>query len=84
MTIRHMMTANFGYAAIEFRGPMSQEEMFRQAQRRSAERDRAVMDMINHPTNPITGAELANLAARYPERYGRYAGLAKTLMGLGR
>jgi hypothetical protein len=52
----------------------TQENLYWEALRKLSEIDHHVMDMINHPTNPITNSDLEKLVARFPERWGRYRG----------
>lgn len=32
------------------------------------------MEMVHHPTNPLTNEDLRRLVERFPERWGRFAG----------
>jgi len=52
----------------------TQAQMFYDAVNKSGERDRAFLELINHPTNPMTNADLKALIIRHPSRYGKYAG----------
>lgn len=57
----------------------SQKQMFYAASRKAAEADIAFMDMVNHPTNPMTREDLEALIKRRPEKYGRYKGFLDKL-----
>mgnify|MGYP003443380326 CR=1 FL=1 len=48
--------------------------MFYRSHAALAERDQAFMEMLNHPTNPLTSKDIAALYFRNPARYGRYVG----------
>ena len=48
--------------------------MFYRSHASLAERDQAFMEMLNHPTNPLTSKDIAALYFRNPARYGRYVG----------
>ena len=37
------------------------------------------MDLVNHPTNPLTKSDLAALIAKRPNTYGRFAGFMDKL-----
>lgn len=52
----------------------TQLRMCRDAERRLFERNRAFLDMINDPVNPLTNSDLKRLIERWPERYGMYSG----------
>ncbi len=57
----------------------SQQQLFYEAQRKLGEFDRAFMDLVKDPQNPMTNDDLRVLVKKYPERYGRYAGFIGTL-----
>jgi hypothetical protein len=38
------------------------------------EQNRAFMDMVNDPVNPMTNADLEALIKRKPEKYSRFSG----------
>jgi hypothetical protein len=40
---------------------------------RSGDRDRIFYELVNHPTHPLTDAELEKLVALHPARWGSYA-----------
>jgi len=58
---------------------MTQLQHFWKAHRKIADRDAAFFELVNHPTNPMTNADLKALIARRPEVYGRYAGFVGKL-----
>ena len=58
---------------------MNQLQMFYEVQRKLGEGDRAFMELVNHPTNPMTNADLKALLERHPDRYSRYAGFVGKL-----
>lgn len=51
---------------------ITQEQMFYQSQRKLADRDNQIMEMIRDPVNPLTRDDLHRLADRCPHRYERY------------
>ena len=57
----------------------TQKQMFYDSHRKVAERNNALMELISHPTNPLTNKDLEALIKRWPERYGIYSGLVGTL-----
>lgn len=52
----------------------TQMQMFEESQQRLFSANQAFMDMVNHPTNPMTNQDLERLIAQWPERYGRFSG----------
>jgi hypothetical protein len=60
-------------------GMKTQAQMFYEAHDRLATRDRHVMEMLRHPTNPLTKADLQRLIERCPERWARYAGICANM-----
>lgn len=52
----------------------TQEQMFYDAGSKSGELNNAFMELINHPTNPMTNSDLRELIKRRPEVYGRFSG----------
>lgn len=57
---------------------MEQYQLYQQAERKSAELNLAFVEMVQHPTNPMTKADLEALIAKRPHLYGRFTGwLAK-------
>lgn len=55
--------------------PSTQHQIYETVRLNIANRDRAIMDMIHDPRNPMTNADLAALVERRPSIYGRYRGL---------
>jgi len=53
----------------------TQKQLFYQEQRKIGERDRAVIDMINDPINPLTKEDLHKTADKFPQRWERYRNL---------
>lgn len=51
----------------------TQMQMFEESQQRLFSAHQAFMDMVNHPTNPMTNQDLERLIVRWPERYGRFS-----------
>ena len=52
----------------------TQVQMFYEEQKNIGEANELFMELLNHPTNPLTEQDLIKLVARWPERYGRFAG----------
>ncbi len=52
----------------------TQMQMYREAELRLLKDNGAFMDMVNHPTNPMTNQDLERLIGRWPERYSRFSG----------
>lgn len=50
----------------------TQYQQYETARQKIAERDNAFMNMINHPTNPMTNSDLEKLILKRPEIYGKY------------
>jgi hypothetical protein len=57
----------------------TQAQMYYEAERKAGERDRAFMDLVNHPTNPLTREDLARNIERRPALWSRYAGFLDKL-----
>jgi hypothetical protein len=57
----------------------SQAQMFYAASRAAGERDSTFMELVNHPTNPLTREDLARNIARRPALWSRYAGFLNKL-----
>lgn len=57
----------------------TQHQLFEQARRDLAATNEQFMDLVNHPTNPMTREDLTANIARRPALWGRYAGFLKTL-----
>lgn len=53
----------------------TQQQLYETARRHMADLNRAVMDMIHDPDNPMTNADLAALVERRPEVYAHLRGL---------
>ena len=52
----------------------TQLQMYREAEQWIFDRNRAFMEMVNDPVNPLTNQDLERLIARWPERYEMYSG----------
>lgn len=52
----------------------TQAQMFYAASRANAGRDETFMELVNHPTNPLTREDLEANIARRPALWERYAG----------
>ena len=52
----------------------TQYQMYREAEQKLFDANSVFMDMVKHPTNPLTNQDLERLIARWPERYGMYSG----------
>lgn len=52
----------------------TQHQLFYEAQHKMFEQNRAFMDMVNDPVNPMTNADLEALIKRKPEKYSRFSG----------
>ena len=52
----------------------TQYQMYREAEQRIFDRNALFLELVNHPTNPMTNQTLERLIARWPERYERYSG----------
>lgn len=59
----------------------SQLQMYRDAEAQVADGNRLFLEMVDHPTNPITRVDLEALIARRPERWGRFSGWLEVLRG---
>ncbi len=51
-----------------------QHQLFDEAQHKMFEQNRAFMDLVNDPVNPMTNADLEALIERKPEKYSRFSG----------
>lgn len=58
---------------------MNQEQHFWRAHRHIADVNNHLMELIRDQHNPLTSTDLYRLIERWPERYGRFRGLADTL-----
>jgi len=52
----------------------TQLEMWRDAERRASKLNEAFLELVSHPSNPMTRDDLARLIARRPDTYGRFSG----------
>lgn len=52
----------------------TQLQMYRDAEQRIFDRNRGFLELVSHPTNPLTNQDLERLIARWPERYEMYSG----------
>lgn len=52
----------------------SQRELYYRAERQAAERDLTFLELVSHPTNPITREDLEANIKRRPSLWARYAG----------
>lgn len=57
----------------------TQLQMYREEELRLFAESRAFMELVNHPTNPMTNQDLERLIARWPEKYGRFSGFVGKL-----
>ncbi|MGX7874399.1 hypothetical protein ACVDG5_018055 [Mesorhizobium sp. ORM6] len=58
---------------------LTQAQHFELARRRIAETNLAFMELVNHPTNPLTREDLAANIERRPALWNRFAGFLATL-----
>ena len=49
------------------------------AEKRIFEQNEVFLELVNHPTNPMTNRDLERLIERRPDRYGRFAGFVGKL-----
>jgi len=52
----------------------TQYQHFNESQQKLFDKNRAFMDMVNDPINPMTNDDLIKLIRMNPERYGMYMG----------
>lgn len=57
----------------------TQKQMFRDAEQIAADRDNTFMELVNHPTNPLTREDLEKNIARRPSLWKRYEGFLDKL-----
>jgi hypothetical protein len=57
----------------------TQKQMYYAAVRAAGEKDATFMELVNHPTNPITREDLEANIARRPALWSRYAGFLDKL-----
>lgn len=53
---------------------ISQLRQYELARRKLADGNEAFMELVTHPTNPMTREDLTALIKLRPERYSRFAG----------
>ena len=70
---------DYRITAKESRRVCSQEDMYYAAARRSAVLNLAFLEMVQHPTKPLTRTDLEALIAKRPHVYGRFAGWLRKL-----
>jgi hypothetical protein len=58
---------------------MTQAQMYYAASRRTGDNDATFMELVNHPTNPLTREDLLANIARRPALWSRYAGFLDRL-----
>jgi hypothetical protein len=58
---------------------LTQAQHFEMARRKLADANAAFLELVNHPTNPMTREDLAALIKRRPDRYERFAGWLEKL-----
>ena len=68
--LRHSDGACFSQGAFM----KTQCQMWRDAEKHSAELNRAFMELVSDKQNPLTNADLIALIKKRPEVYGRFAG----------
>ena len=57
----------------------TQAQMYYAAERRAAERDQLFMELVQHPTNPLTREDLVANIQRRPALWERYSGFMDRL-----
>ncbi|MGJ4953095.1 hypothetical protein [Bradyrhizobium sp. HKCCYLS20291] len=62
---------------------LTQLQHYEVARRRLADADIAFMEMVAHPTNPMTREDLVKLIELRPDHYGRFAGWLDVLPSRG-
>jgi hypothetical protein len=58
---------------------LTQYQSYELARRKLASENETFMELVNHPTNPLTREDLAACIKRRPELWGRFAGYLNTL-----
>jgi hypothetical protein len=58
---------------------LTQRQHFDKAHRQISDGNIAFMELVNHPTNPLTREDLAALLRRRPDRWSRFAGFLDKL-----
>ena len=51
----------------------TQKQMCDEAHRKISDLNNAFMELVNHPTNPMTKSDLESLIKRRPTVYGRFS-----------
>ena len=49
-------------------------QLYREAELKLFEANREFLELVSHPTNPLTNQDLERLIACWPERYEMYSG----------
>ena len=57
----------------------TQLQMYREAEQKLFDANRAFMEMVNDPVNPMTNQDLERLIARFPARWERFSGFVGKL-----
>lgn len=57
----------------------TQAQMYYDATRKAADRDCTFMELVNHPTNPLTREDLQANIERRPSLWSRYSGFLDKL-----
>ena len=52
----------------------TQLQMYQEAEQWIFDRNREFLELVSHPTNPLTNQDLERLIACWPERYEMYSG----------
>jgi hypothetical protein len=58
---------------------LTQAQIYEIERRKIASLNEAFMDLVNHPTNPMTREDLKALIIKRPERYERFSGFLDKL-----
>lgn len=57
----------------------TQKQTYYEAVRKQGEMNETLMEMLRHPTHPLTKDELRQLIKKRPEVYGRYCKLCDNM-----
>ena len=57
---------------------LTQTQLFWKSHKFIADGNKHFLEMIKHPTNPLTKRDLKALIAKYPNRWERFAGFLNT------
>jgi hypothetical protein len=57
---------------------LTQTQLFWKSHKYIADGNKHFLEMIKHPTNPLTKRDLKALIAKYPNRWERFAGFLNT------